>query len=250
MKYDHAPPVQLRGAPNQLTTVIRLSQTDSLRKSATGRALSRSSLCNVSLPGVDVKRASIRNLHSATPGLSLLRIKLPVSTPPGAYKGTIQVGDEELPIEVDVQPRPRLRLFPRRLKTVVAPGSVVSANLTVLNTGNFVVNLQKEYRFCLFERGGIDRAFFVALASDQASGERRIDRLANELAASHGGRVRLELESGSGTIAPGEVREVRIALRLSDRLRPGQTYSGTWKLENTGVAIELQVSDKNQEAPK
>ena len=62
--------------------------------------------------------------------------------------------------------------------------------------------------------------------------------------------MRLEVESGSGTIVPGEVRELRIALRLSDRLRPGQTYSGTWKLENTGVAIQLQVSDKSQEAPK
>jgi hypothetical protein len=250
MKYDNAPPVQLRGSPSQLTTVIHLPQTESLRKSASGRALSRSSLCNVNLPGVEVKRASIRNLDSAIPGLSLLRLRLPVSTPPGAYKGTIQVGNEELPIEVDVEPRPRLRLFPRSLKRVVAPGSVVSANLTVLNTGNFVVNLQKEYRFCVFERGGIDRAFFVALASDQSNGERRIDRLANELAASHGGRVRLEIESGSGTIVPGEVRELRIALRLSDRLRPGQTYSGTWKLENTGVAIQLQVSDKSQEAPK
>jgi hypothetical protein len=197
-----------------------------------------------------VKRASIRDLDAAAPGLSLLRIKLPVSTPPGAYKGTIQVGDEELPIQVQVEPRPRLRLFPRSLKTVVASGAAVNANLTVLNTGNFMVNLQKEYRFCVFERGGIDRAFFVALASDQATGERRIERLANELATAHGGRVRLEIESGSGAIAPGEVRELRIALRLSDRLRAGQTYSGTWKVENTGLTIELQVSDKIQEVPK
>jgi len=204
----------------------------------------------VNLPGVDVKRASIREIDSAAPGVSLLRIKLPISTPPGVYKGMIQVGDEEFPIEVDVEPRPRLRLFPRSLKSGAAPGSVVSTNLTVLNTGNFVVNLQEEYRFCVFELGGIDRAFFLALASDQTTGERRIDRLANELAASHGGRVRLKIESGSGAIAPGEVRELRIAMRLSDRLRPGQTYSGTWKVENTSLAIELRVSDKIQEAPK
>ncbi len=197
-----------------------------------------------------MKRASIRELDSATPGLSLLRIKLPFSTPPGAYKGTIQVGDKEFPIVVEVQPRSRLRLFPRTLRASAAPGSVVNANLTVLNTGNFVVNLEKEHRFCVFERGGIDRAFFVALASDPPTGERRIDRLANELAVSHGGRVRLEIESGSGAIAPGETRELHIALRLSDRLRSGQTYSGTWKVENTGLAIELQVSGRVKEVDK
>ena|SRR5882672_1737261 len=247
MKQDHSTPVQLRGNPSQLTTVLRLPAKSSLFKGSPDRAAARLRSCSVNLPGVDVKRASIREIDSATPGLSLLRIKLPVSTPPGSYKGTIQVGDKELPIVIDVEPRPRVRLFPRSLKARAARGSVVNANLTVLNTGNFVVNLEKEYRFCVFERGGIDRAFFVALASDQATGERRLDRLANELAVSHGGRVRLEIESGAGAVAPGEARELRIALRLSDRLRPGQTYSGTWKVENTGLAIELQVTGKIRE---
>lgn len=248
MKQDHSTPVQLRGNASQLTTVVHLPQTVALYKSKSARASSRVSSCSVNLPGVNVKRASIREIDSATPGLSLLRIKLPVSTPPGAYKGTLQVGDEELPIVVDVEPRPRLRLFPRTLTASAAPGSALNASLKVFNTGNLVVKLEKDHRFCMFERGGIDRAFFVALTSDQATSERRIDRLMNELAISHGGLVLLEIESGAGDVAPGEARELRIVFRLSDRLRPGQTYSGTWKVENTGLAIRLRVTDKVQEA--
>ncbi|MCM3873274.1 MAG: hypothetical protein ND895_21540 [Pyrinomonadaceae bacterium] len=245
MKQDDSTPVQLRGHPGQLSTVVRLPQGAS-----TDKATSRSSSCSINLPGVDVKWAGIREFDSARPGLSVLRIKLPVSTPPGAYKGTIQVGNSEVPIVVDVEARPRLRVFPRSFKAIVTPGAVLNANFTVLNTGNSVVAIEKEYRFCVFERGGIDRAFFVALASDQATSDRRIDRLVNELSLSHGGRVRLDVESGGGELQPGEARELRIALRLSDRLRPGQTYSGTWKIENTGVSIGLQVTGKSQEEAK
>jgi hypothetical protein len=127
---------------------------------------------------------------------------------------------------------------------------VLNANFTALNTGNSTVLIEKEYRFCVFERGGIDRAFYVALASDQATSDRRIDRLVNELAVSHGGRVRLEIESGAGELAPGETRDLRVALRLSDRLRAGQTYFGTWKIEKTGVSIELLVTGRIQEEAK
>jgi len=245
MKQDHSRPVQLRGHPGQLSTVLRLPQ-----EASAYQASSRLGSCSVNLQGVDVRWASIREIGSASPGLSLLRIKLPVSTPPGAYKGTVRVGDNEVPIVVDVERRPRLRLFPRSFKASVTPGTALNANFTVLNAGNSTVHIEKEYRFCVFERGGIDRAFYVALATEQATSERRIDRLVNELAASHGGRVRLEIESGSGDVTPGEARELRIALHLSDRLRPGQTYSGTWKVENTGLAIELQVTGKIQEVAK
>lgn len=245
MKQDKSTPVQLRGQPGQLSTVLLLPE-----KPPTPKATSRLGSCSVNLQGVDVRWASIREIDSASPGLSILRIKLPLSTPPGAYKGSVQVGDNEVPILVDVEARPRLRLFPRSLKASVTPGAVVNANFTVLNTGNSSVVIEKEYRFCVFERGGIDRAFFVALATEQATSDRRIDRLVNELAISHGGRVRLEIESGDGELATGQARDLRVVLRLSDRLRPGQTYSGTWKIENTGVSIGLVVTGKSQEEAK
>ncbi len=245
MKQDHPTPVQLRGHPGQLSTVLRLPQ-----KASAYQASSRLGSCSVNLQGVDVRWASIREIGTAGPGLSLLRIKLPVSTPPGAYKGTVQVGDDEVPIVVDVEPRPRLRLFPRSFKASVTPGAALNATFTVLNTGNSTVHVEKEYRFCVFERGGIDRAFYVALATEQATTERRIDRLVNELSLSHGGRVRLEIEAGDGDLAPGEARDLRVAFRLSDRLRPSQTYSGTWKIENTGVSVKLQVTGKIREVAK
>ena len=62
--------------------------------------------------------------------------------------------------------------------------------------------------------------------------------------------MRLEIESGYGELATGEARDLRVVLQLSDRLRQGQTYSGTWKIENTGVSIGLVVTGKSQEEAK
>ncbi len=236
MKQDYSSPVQLRGNPGQLATILRLPDKVSNLKA-----------CSVNLPGINIRRATIRPIDSGTPGLSMLRIKLPVSTPPGAYEGTVQIGSTELPILIDVEPRARVRLLPRTIRASTSAASVVKANLVLLNGSNFTINLEKEYRFCVFERGGIDRAIFLALTSDRVVGDKRVERLLDELARSHGGRVRLEIESGSGAVRPTEARDLCIALHFSDRLRPGRAYSGAWRIENTSLAVTIQVTGKIQE---
>lgn len=202
------------------------------------------------LQGVTVRRAKIRELGSAESGLSLLKIKVPRSTAPGVYKGTVEVAGKAFPIEVNVEPSANLRLFPSSLSTTAAPGAVINFNLTVLNEGNSAVNLDKEHTFCVFERGGIDRALFLALATDQIKGDKRLDRLLDELAVSHGGLVRVEIESPSLAIASGEARDLPVTLRLSDRLRPSRTYSGAWKFESASFAVKLKLQGKIQEKPK
>jgi hypothetical protein len=243
MKQNSSAPLQFRGEPGRLTTVLRLPAT---AFSASADLTS----CSVDLPGVTVRRAKIRELGSAERGLSLLKIKLPRSTAPGVYKGTVEVAGKAFPIEVNVEPTVTLRLFPDDLSTTAAPGAVITFNLTVLNEGNSAVNLDKEYTFCVFERGGIDRALFHALATDQVKGEKRLDRLLDELAAAHGGLVRVEIASADLTIPYGESRDFQVSLRLPDRLRPGRTYSGAWKFEKTSFAVEIKLQAKIQERPK
>jgi len=206
--------------------------------------------CSIDLPGVGVRKVKIRELSETERGLSLLKIKLPVSTAPGVYKGTLDVAGTAFPIEVNVEASPDLRLFPANLSTAATPGSVINQKLTVLNKGNFPVKLDKEYTFCVFERGGIDRALFLALASDKFKGDERLNKLLDELAVSHGGLIRVEIASGDAEIGAGAARDIQIALRLSDRLRPGHTYAGAWKFEHTSFGVEIEVRGKIQETPR
>jgi len=246
MKQDSSVPLQLRGEPGRLSTILRLPSA----AAAATKAPSDLTSCNVDLPGVTVRKAKIRELRSAEGGLSLLKIRLPRSTAPGVYKGTVEVAGKAFPIEVNVESSASLRLFPDGLSTKAAPGAAINLNLTVLNEGNSPVTLDQEYTFCVFERGGIDRALFLALASDQLKGGQRLERLLDELASAHGGLVRVEIASAERAIPSGEARELQIVLRLSERLRPGRTYAGAWKLEDTSFPVELKLQGKTQEKSK
>jgi hypothetical protein len=170
---------------------------------------------------------------------------LPHDTPPGAYKGTVQIGDTELPITIDVEVHRDLRLFPSILKAEVRPGGSVAASISVLNVGNSAVTIENEHRFCIFDSTGIDRAFFLALASDEAKGPQRLDRFLEELADSHGGRVRVQIKSGAGSIPAGEMVDVSAVFHFSDRLQSGRDYAGSWRLENAAYRVEIKVSDSN-----
>lgn len=237
MKRSSSSSIHLKGRPNRLATVLRLPAA----------AFAGEASCSVNLPGVEAHRVRIRPIKNTNSGASLLKIKLPHDTPPGAYKGTVHIGETELPITIDVEVHRDLRLFPSTLRAEVEPGASVTASISVLNAGNSAVTIANEHRFCVFDSTGIDRAFFVALATDEAKGPQRLDRFLEELADSHGGRVRVQIKSGAGTIAAGEMVDIGVVFHFSSRLRGGRDYAGSWKLENAAYLVEIKVNGPQQE---
>jgi hypothetical protein len=237
VKRSSSSSIHLKGRPNRLATVLRLPAA----------AFAGETSCSVKLPGVEADRVRVRPIKNTNSGASILKIKLPHDTPPGAYTGTVQIGETEMPITIDVEVHRDLRLFPSILRAEVTPGASVAASISVLNAGNSAVTIASEHRFCVFDSTGIDRAFFVALASDDAKGPQRLDRFLEELADAHGGRVQVRIKSGAGTIPAGEMVDVGVEFRFSDRLRVGREYAGSWKLENAAYRVEIRVSGPRQE---
>lgn len=235
MKNGGSEPLRFKGGPTRLSAALRLP----------GPAI-RARSVNVDFNGV-TGRVVIRPMARTGTDISVLKIKLPRTTPPGTYEGTVQVGDSEVPIVAHVEPRPRLRFIPAALRTKAAPGSMVDADVTVANVGNVVVNVDTKYTFCIYDGTGIERAFFVALTDENAKGQQRIDLIMEELAESHGGLVRLIVERGAGEIAPGEARDLHIALRFSDKLHPGRTYDGGWTVGNASYFVQIEVTDKQHQ---
>lgn len=232
MKRSSSSSVHLKGAPNRLSAVLRLPFA------------AQATTCSVELPGIGAHRVRIRPIKNTTSGASLLKIKLPHDTAPGAYQGTVHIGDTELPITIDVEVHRDLRMFPSSLSAEVRPGSSVAASLSLLNAGNSAFTIAKEYRFCIFDATGIDRAFFVALANDEAKGSQRLDRFLEELADAHGGRVRVEIKSGVAQIMAGEMVDLNVVFHFSDRLRVGRNYAGSWNLENAAYRVEVNVREE------
>jgi hypothetical protein len=225
-----AAPVTFRGPPHRLSSLVRLpTGADELGEP------------KASLEGAEIRGLSIRLLSGKGLDMGKLTLRLPKSTPPGSYAGSVELGGRPVPVRVDVEPRPRLEASPSRLAFEVEPGAEATATVTLLNVGNVPFEVPAASKFCVFDGGGVDYAFFVAFVSDPPESKRRIDVLLDELAGSHGGLVELRARAASRVVAPGEAQDVDLTFSFSDRLRPGHDYAGSWDAEGLHVRIRVSV---------
>jgi len=174
---------------------------------------------------------------------SWLRLSLPTTTPPGAYRGTIQVGDQEHVATFEVEPRLNLRMVPGSLLLQGRPGARVTAQLTLVNRGNIAFEVKRVHAFGVSELDGLERAFGQTFRAKLPAGERLIDRFANALAESHGGLVRVRIAKGAGNLAPGDARELEAVFKLPDRMRSGRAYAGTWPLGYVRYGVQIDTSN-------
>lgn len=226
--------IKLRGSPNRLATVFRPLQT-------TPGPLPVS----LDLPEGTIQEAPLmaQVLPIGNKGVASVRLQLPRSTPPGTYRGTIQVGDREHTMVVDVEPHTRLRIYPKRTSMQAHPGEKASLDLTIVNGGNISCEVPKVSAFGLFEKDGLERAVGYALRAELEDGERRIDRLLEESREGYGGVVKLQVQDGAGELKPGDACELHGVLHIPTQLRHGRFYSGTWSLHNLNYLIEITTPD-------
>jgi hypothetical protein len=192
----------------------------------------------------------IRPVTSTTPVLSLLSFRLPKSTSPGHYKGSAEVDGKIIPIIVDVEARSRLRFMPPSVSFRGAPGARLEAEITVLNMGNVDAIIHPESTFCIFDDHGVDEALYEALTAKEVEGKRRIDRVMDELAQSHGGLVRAVVQHGAGKLAPETSRNLVVEFQFSRRMRSGHTYRGAWFISETSLEVAIEVITVDSEGAK
>jgi hypothetical protein len=176
------------------------------------------------------------------PDARKVTLRLPRSTPPGTYEGTVEIGGETVPIVAEVEPRPLAQAEPRRIVLEAGPGETAAVDVTLVNTGNVALDVSDTTTFCLFDGRGLEHAAWAALSSDPPQGKQRLDVFLDDLAESHGGLVTLKVENGAA-IEAGESRDVRLTLRFSDRLRPGKRYAGAWRAGGIRVPFRIETPE-------
>jgi hypothetical protein len=224
-------PVTFRGPPHRLTSIVALPDgTDALGEP---KAL---------LEGAEIRGLAVRPLTREGLNVGKVTLRLPKSTPPGSYAGSVEIGGRTLPVAVEVEPRPKVEVSPSRLVLEVEPGAEVTVDVTLLNIGNVPFDVPAASTFCVFDGSGVDHAFWVAFVTDPPEGKERIDLLLDDLAESHGGLVEVRARASERTVAPGESRNVQVTLRFSDRIRPGHAYAGSWDADGLHLRIRLSVT--------
>lgn len=230
-----ATPLTFTGPPNHLTTLVPLPDAPDHEVTAEAQ-----------LEGAEVERLAVRPLTREGLAMGRVRIRLPKSTPPGSYRGSVTVAGQEVPFVAEVEPRENVDVVPSDLKLEVEPGAGVTTDLTLLNRGNVPFELPATSQFCIFDGSGIDHAFWLALGSEPPEGKERIDVLLDDLAEAHGGLVDVRARAPKRTIAPGEAGEAQVTLRFSDRLQPGRTYAGAWDADGLHLSIEVTVPERKR----
>lgn len=197
------------------------------------------------LEGAEIRGLSIRSLARDGLHLGKVTLRLPKSTPPGRYAGSLELGGRRMPLAVEVEARSKIEASPARLSLEVEPGAEVTADVTLHNVGNVPFQVPAASTFCVFDGSGVDHAFWVAFVTEPPELKERIDLLLDDLADSHGGLVEVRARTAERTIAPGDSRDVQVTLRFSDRLRPGRRYAGSWGTDGLRLRVRVRVPARN-----
>ena len=227
--------LRFSGAPTRLLATVEYAEQ-----------VPPATACRVKLRDDGSLPLYVRRLRSKEPFVSIMSFRLPKSTPPGTYKGSIELGEQQIPIEVEVEPRTSLRFIRPEFVQAVKPGAKVTTKLVLINRGNVDVDIPREDKFCVFDDGGIARAMYQGLVEEDGDGEHRINRIVDELAKAHGGLVRVTVTEGSGRLAPEEVRELTVEFLFSRRLIGGHTYRGTWPVSEASLDVKIDVAGESE----
>ena len=225
--------VHFRGWPDQLTGAIKLPASGPISLAVT-----------LDLPDESTPPPPVYGQPMGPPigKETWIRLSLPMTTPAGTYRGTIQVGDQKHVATFEVEPRLNLRLIPDSLVLRGRPGARVTAQLTLVNSGNVAFEVRRAYALGVSDVDGLERAFGETFRAKLPAGERLIDHFANKLAEAHGGLVRVHVAKGAGSVAPAESRQLEAVFKLPDRMRPGRIYAGTWPLEHVRYGVQIETT--------
>lgn len=223
-------PLHFKGGPTRLQATWEWPQ-----------GLPASRVGQVSLAETGPLPLTIRRPGSESAAISILSFRMPKSTKPGSYPGSVTVGEMRIPIIADVEARPQLRFVPAEVALTAIPGGKATTEVDLLNLGNVDVSIEPESTFCVFGYEGVHPALFRALTESSANGKNRLDRFLDELADSHGGLVRARVAGGKVQIAPGELKKLVLELLFSHKMKTGDTYYGAWTVSGSSFGIQVEA---------
>lgn len=237
--------VHMRGTPPNLFAALRLTasqaQEISITLDATDSAVGKAFQSNP--PEVQVSAVS-------DTGISRVHLRLSRSTPPGTYLGTMETDEQTQNLVIEVEPRKRISILPKRASISGMAGATAELRLTLINLGNIPLDVPKAGGFGLFQKQGMDQAVGRTFQEKPVRGERSVDRFMDALRDGYGGVAKLKIREGAGTLEPGDSRDARLVFQIPAQLIPNNSYWGLWSIHDYNYKIEIEVLPDEVKKPK
>ncbi|MEA2876668.1 MAG: hypothetical protein QOF14_1864 [Hyphomicrobiales bacterium] len=177
-----------------------------------------------------------------------LRVRLPQHTPPGDYSAQLETDSQSYPVALSVEPYESLKasgdlLFEAR------PGRAADAELSLSNRGNVSSDIPESCDYWLFEQRSLEDAVIHTFHEKTADPEKLFGILLKRLRDATGGRSKCRVTAGSGPLAPGAERVVKLRAFLPKQLTPERSYVGLMTLGPMYQGITVHVT-KNERGSK
>lgn len=159
-----------------------------------------------------------------------LVVSLSAQTPPGEYRGEIEVAGRKRPVVYYITERLTLEISPPQLIIENYPGATVTKQIVISNTGNVPLTigdfgpvvLDIEYLECIIGRAAVAQADqFETMDNYNLEQVRQTNRILEAT-----GILRVRNTSGSSVLEPGDVRAFDLQIRVPERLEKRFRYFG------------------------
>jgi hypothetical protein len=172
-----------------------------------------------------------------------LQVNLHPAVSPGTYSGELLCGSQKEPVVLHVLESERLEVNPRFLSITGRPEEKINLRVFVTNHGNVPFTLRDTDLIYLEEKNDFCRSWTAAAKEAGKAGyEKFLDRFVSEMAAIGVNPAAVKIRSERSEIHPGEVREVKLELRLPDNVKNNRVYSGTLVFKNVPLRLEVECT--------
>lgn len=175
-------------------------------------------------------------------------------TPPGEYRGELEVGGRTHPLVMHVAEAVRLRVSPNQIVIDESAGATVFRRVVLSNDGNVPltigeiggVMLGEELMLCLGLRATIATVNDKTQALEELFAE--IVRDDARAITRQVGSLEVRNPAAPVVVQPGEVRPLDLEIRLPDNLKSNSRYRGRLPLYTSDLEfVIVPVSDSSKE---
>jgi hypothetical protein len=175
-----------------------------------------------------------------------VNFKIPLSrhNPPGTHTLEMVVNDIKQTLTVEIEERVSVLMVPNQFYLENKAGSTIEKDIYISNQGNMpltvndpgAVSLETEFIECRMVRDVVHqiRAKKVPFEDLISAFTDKLGNLYEEA-----GVMRLRFEKPA-VIAPGNKVKMKLKIQLPKGLKPGQKYTGTYRLFNAAIVFNIQ----------
>lgn len=202
------------------------------------------------LPEVALRRIVLRGGETRS-----IPLRIPVNphTPPGEYRGQVEVGGRTRAVVMHITETIRLEISPAQVLVENRPGETLTKRAVFTNAGNVPLVIGDIGPVVLDDTVFACRTNRAAIAAVGDKVEKLDDYLA-ELARQakavleQTGHLRVHLSGGELKLQPGAVRSVELEVRVPERLDPRTRYVGVAALYDSD--LEFLIVPTHTQSPR